>query len=142
VTARMAAIGAVVQARQPHFVCLQEVTPLIYRLLAESPWWRCYHASPCPPDVPYFTALLSHSSVQPRGACRELPFENSAMGERPQGMGDMFGSVVCGTCTALLDCSILLHMQLLAAVEAILLRSLPVFQHVRPALPCCLQAAT
>ncbi|KAI3428797.1 hypothetical protein D9Q98_007616 [Chlorella vulgaris] len=80
VTARMAAIGAVVQARQPHFVCLQEVTPLIYRLLAESPWWRCYHASPCPPDVPYFTALLSHSSVQPRGACRELPFENSAMG--------------------------------------------------------------
>lgn len=64
---------------------MQEVTPLIYQLFSSAPWWRAYAASPCPPGVPYFTALLwRRGTVQ--GVSPDkfavLPFENSRMGAR------------------------------------------------------------
>ncbi|KAL4428035.1 hypothetical protein ABPG75_002124 [Micractinium tetrahymenae] len=79
--ARMAAIGDVIQAQRPTFVCLQEVTPRIHQLFSASPWWRDYSASPAPQGAPYFTLLLwSRGDVAGAGGYAEIPFENSCMG--------------------------------------------------------------
>lgn len=79
--ARMAAIGAVIQAHTPTFVCLQEVTPRIHQLFSAAPWWREYDASPPPQGAPYFTLLLwSRTGLVGAGGYAEVPFENSCMG--------------------------------------------------------------
>ncbi|PSC75334.1 Endonuclease exonuclease phosphatase family isoform B [Micractinium conductrix] len=82
VEARMAAIGGVIAARRPTFVCLQEVTPHIYHLFQRSPWWPAYYASNCPAGAPYFTTLLAlRDAVQgAAGSFAEIPYENSIMG--------------------------------------------------------------
>lgn len=60
----------------------QEVTPLIHSLLSSAAWWAEYAASPLPPNTPYFTALLwRRATVTSAGGARQIPFENSQMGE-------------------------------------------------------------
>lgn len=59
----------------------QEVTENIYALLSSKAWWRRYMASPCPPDRPYFTALLHlRDAVQRAQPVRLRDFKNSVMG--------------------------------------------------------------
>lgn len=62
----------------------QEVTENIYALLSSTAWWRRYAASPCPPDRPYFTALLHlRGAVQRAQPVRLRDFRNSVMGACP-----------------------------------------------------------
>ncbi|KAH7430899.1 hypothetical protein KP509_08G019700 [Ceratopteris richardii] len=80
VDARMNAIGAIILDHNPHFICLQEVTPNIYRLFQCSPWWGRYKCSVSPTMAgkrAYFCLLL----------CREdgtlfhrKAYSNSVMG--------------------------------------------------------------
>ena len=60
VAERMRAIGRIIAARNPHVVCLQEVTPNIKRLLAaDRSWWDRYEVACSEPAMtPYFTLLL------------------------------------------------------------------------------------
>ncbi|KAL3149297.1 hypothetical protein ABBQ32_002110 [Trebouxia sp. C0010 RCD-2024] len=78
---RMSAIGNIIQEhRHPHFLCFQEVTPRIYHLFQQSPWWYRYTASQQQPQ-PYFTVLLYRKDVfRPAESFQLHPFTNSAMG--------------------------------------------------------------
>ena len=59
VAERMRAIGRIIAARNPHVVCLQEVTPNIMRLLAaDRSWWDRYEVACSEPATLYFTLLL------------------------------------------------------------------------------------
>ena len=63
-------------------LCCQEVTPRIYHLFKQSPWWHRYTASQ-PQPQPYFTVLLSRKDMFTPAASFQLhPFMNSAMGKQ------------------------------------------------------------
>ena len=62
-------------------LCIKEVTPRIYRLFQQSPWWHHYTASQPEPED-YFTALLYRKDVfKPAGSFQVHPFTNSIMGK-------------------------------------------------------------
>lgn len=82
VAARMAAVSTIIEqeGRLPHFLCLQEVTPLIYRLLQLAPWWGRYAGARCPGGAPYFTLLLWRSDAVQVVRAADISFDNSIMG--------------------------------------------------------------
>lgn len=60
---------------------MQEVTPRIYHLFQQSPWWHRYASSPQQPQ-PYFTSLLYRKDVFKSSESFQLhPFTRSAMGK-------------------------------------------------------------
>ena len=62
---------------------IQEVTPRIYHLFQQSPWWHRYAASYQQPQ-PYFTMLLYRKDVfKPAQSFQLHPFTTSAMGTFP-----------------------------------------------------------
>ena len=80
VAERMRAIGRIIAARNPHVVCLQEVTPNIMRLLAaDRRWWDRYEVACGEPATAYFTLLLvAKGHLAARGSRQR--FRNSSMG--------------------------------------------------------------
>eukprot|EP00850_Spirogloea_muscicola_P023973 SM000414S15657 [mRNA] locus=s414:17200:28773:- [translate_table: standard] len=58
---RMQGIGNIILQHRPQVVCLQEVTPNIYRIFCQSGWWSLYRCSltPAAADRDYYTMQLS-----------------------------------------------------------------------------------
>eukprot|EP00899_Mesostigma_viride_P027351 jgi/Mesvir1/7800/Mv11742-RA.1 len=88
---RMAAIGQVIAEREPHVVCLQEVTTPIYHTFAQQRWWADYVPSRGPADPrlqldSYYVLLLVHKAMEAGPSLREssggAPRATSA-GNRP-----------------------------------------------------------
>ena len=80
VAERMQAIGRIIADRNPHVVCLQEVTPNIMRLLAaDRSWWDRYEVACGEPATPYFTLLLVAKGHLAATGSRQR-FRNSSMG--------------------------------------------------------------
>ncbi|TKY53999.1 Tyrosyl-DNA phosphodiesterase 2 [Spatholobus suberectus] len=77
---RMKAIGDLVQLHSPDVICFQEVTPNIYDIFKQSPWWsvyRCSVSSEMAYSRPYFCMVLSKLPVK---SFSNKPFSNSIMG--------------------------------------------------------------
>lgn len=80
VVARMDAIGTIILEHNPHFICLQEVTPAIYDMFQHSSWWSRYKCS-VPPGMAgrraYFCLLLSRVDST---SFQRKSYNNSVMG--------------------------------------------------------------
>ncbi|XP_078428702.1 uncharacterized protein LOC144700961 [Wolffia australiana] len=78
--ARMNAIGGLIQQHSPDIICLQEVTPNIYKVFQASAWWNDYACSvpwKMATEKPYFCMQLSKLPVK---SFRSEPFNNTIMG--------------------------------------------------------------
>ncbi|WVZ58831.1 hypothetical protein U9M48_009058 [Paspalum notatum var. saurae] len=80
VSRRMDALGDLIKDHTPDFICFQEVTPYIYKLLQKSYWWKQYKCL-LPHEMatqrPYYCMQLSKVPVK-QSKC--IPFDNSIMG--------------------------------------------------------------
>ncbi|CAA7409137.1 unnamed protein product [Spirodela intermedia] len=77
---RMNALGRLIQQHSPDIICLQEVTPNIYKIFQASSWWKSYECS-VPREMAamrvYFCMQMSKLPVK---AFKCQPFGNSIMG--------------------------------------------------------------
>ncbi|GLJ40442.1 hypothetical protein SUGI_0833190 [Cryptomeria japonica] len=80
VHARMNELGNLIEQHQPHIICFQEVTPIIYEIFRHSNWWTKYQCSISLQSAKmraYFCIQLSRLPVI---NFQRSPFRNSIMG--------------------------------------------------------------